>query len=371
MLLDSAGIQEKDAEYENQKLEKKGKKPTAIPLYTIEDVQKTMRLFTSYSYEKWFRIHDNVEVLFTDAGHILGAASVTLRITEGGKIKMFGFTADIGRPYRPILRDPQLMPEVEHLICESTYGDRLHEEAPQETGRFLNIIKKTCLEKKGKLIIPAFSVGRTQEIVYLLDQLVNAKQLPPIPVYVDSPLAVDATEVFIKHPECFDEELHRYMMTDPNPFGFKNLTYIRETEGSKKLNTSHESCIIISSSGMANAGRVKHHLRNNIENWRNTVLIVGYAAPHTPAGQLRDGAKFLRLFGDYLRVECDVEIMDSFSAHADYEEMLQFLDNQKDTLKNLWLVHGDYDVQKTFQKTLQGKGFRGVEIPALSEEYDV
>jgi metallo-beta-lactamase family protein len=200
---------------------------------------------------------------------------------------------------------------------------------------------------------------------------VSAKQLPFVPVYVDSPLAVDATEVFIKHPECFDDDLHRYMLTDPNPFGFKNLTYIRETEGSKRLNTMDEPCIIISSSGMANAGRVKHHLRNNIENWRTTVLIVGYAAPDTPAGQLRDGAKFLRLFGDYLKVACDVEIMDSFSAHADYKEMLEFIDNQRGTLKNLWLVHGDYDVQKVFQKTLNDNGFRNVEIPSLGDEFEI
>ena len=367
MLLDSAGIQERDAEYDNKKAIKKGREADAEPLYTTEDVRSTMKLFASFNYEHWFQVHENVEVLFTDAGHILGSASVTLKITEGGKTTVVGFTGDIGRPNRPILNDPQPMPPCDILLCESTYGDRLHEEAPEETERFLQIIKKTCLEKQGKVIIPAFSVGRTQEIVYILDKLVEAKRLPSIPVYVDSPLAVNATQVFINHPECFDSHLHEYILKDPNPFGFQNLKFIRETEDSKKLNTSDEPCIIISSSGMANAGRVKHHLANNVENWRTTVLIVGYASPDSPAGQLRNGNKLVRFFGDMKKINCDVEVMDSFSAHGDYKEMLQFLDNQKGSLKKLFLVHGDFDTQIVFKKYLNDNGFPRVEIPELDE----
>ncbi len=367
MLLDSAGIQERDAEYDNKKAIKRGQKAEAEPLYTTEDVRSTMKLFASFNYEHWFPVHENVEVLFRDAGHILGSASVTLKITEGGKTTVIGFSGDIGRPNRPILNDPHPMPLCDILLCESTYGDRLHEEAPEETERFLQIIKKTCLEKQGKVIIPAFSVGRTQEIVYILDKLVEAKRLPHIPVYVDSPLAVNATQVFINHPECFDSNLHEYMLKDPNPFGFQNLKFIRETEDSKKLNTSDEPCIIISSSGMANAGRVKHHLANNVENWRTTVLIVGYASPDSPAGQLRNGNKLVRFFGDMKKINCDVEVMDSFSAHGDYKEMLQFIDNQKNSLKKLFLVHGDFDTQIIFKKYLNDNGFPRIEIPELGE----
>lgn len=367
MLLDSAGIQEKDAEYDNKKALKHGRAANHQPLYTTEDVQDTLKLFNSISYDRWFSIHRDVEVLFADAGHILGAASVTLKITEGGKTTMLGFTADIGRPNRPILRDPRLMPKVDYLICESTYGDRLHETKPEETDKLINVIRATA-SRGGKVIIPAFSVGRTQEIVFMLNKLANDGELPRIPVFVDSPLAVDATEVFIEHPECFDADMHRYMLNDPNPFGFKNLKYIRKVEESKALNDLKEPCVIISSSGMANAGRVKHHLSNNIEDPACTVLIVGYAAPHTPAGQLRDGAKSLRLFGEYKQVNCQVAIMDSFSAHADYNEILDFIDHQKEGLKHLWLVHGDYEVQQVFQKILYQNGYPNVDIPELGSE---
>jgi metallo-beta-lactamase family protein len=368
MLLDSAGIQEKDAQSDNKKRTKQGKEANIQPLYDINDVTQTMKQFASYSYHRWFSIHPNVEVYFSDAGHILGSASVTLKITEGGKTTMFGFTGDVGRPNRPILRDPTPMPPLDYLICESTYGDRLHQEAPQETDRFIKIIRETCVQKRGKVIIPAFSVGRTQEIVYMLDKLAADDQLPHIPVYVDSPLSVDATDVFISHPECFDEDLHKYMMHDANPFGFKDLHYIKKVEDSKALNALKEPCIIIASSGMANAGRVKHHIFNNIENPICTVLIVGYASPNTPAGQMRAGVKTLHLFGEEKKVNARIEVMDSFSAHGDYKEIIDFLKNQKLSLKQMFLVHGDYDVQQVFAKTLNTEGFRDVVIPELGEE---
>ena len=284
MLLDSAKIQERDAEYYNKKLKrkKKSKKKPKKPLYTSEHVKETMNLFIGYPYDRRISIREGVELLFRDAGHILGSANVTLKITEKGKTKLFGFTGDIGRPDRPILRDPMPMPAVDYLICESTYGDKDHQAKPKEESRFLEIIKKTCVEKKGKLIIPAFSIGRTQEVVYLLDQMASAGKLPKIPVYVDSPLAVNATTVFGSHPECYDNDLHEYMLTDDNPFGFNDLTYIKDVALSKQLNHSREPCIIISSSGMMNAGRVRHHLANNIDNPKNTFLIVGYCAPNTP-----------------------------------------------------------------------------------------
>jgi metallo-beta-lactamase family protein len=366
MLLDSAKIQEGDADRHNR--HKRDDEPEEEPLYTIENVQLAMHQFVSYNYEQWFDVHPNVRVLFRDAGHILGSATVTLEITEAGKKTMFGFTGDIGRPDRPILGDPLQMPELDYLICESTYGDRDHESAPAEMDKFIEVIRHTCVEKKGKVIIPAFSVGRTQEIVYMLDQLQHAGKLPHISVYVDSPLAVNATEVFINHPECFDSELHRYMAEDENPFGFNNLYYIRGSEGSKQLNTINKPCIIISASGMMNAGRIRHHLLNNIENHRNTFLIVGYCTPNTPGGKLRAGAKSLHIMGQFKQVLADIVIMDSFSAHGDRGEMLDMLANQTKTLKKIWLVHGTIDRQEKWREFLDAHGFNNIGIPALGDE---
>jgi len=369
MLLDSAKIQEGDAERQNK--HSREDEAEHEPLYTLEDVQLTMGYFASYNYEQWFHIHPDVRVMFRDAGHILGSASVTIEITQGGRKVMFGFTGDIGRPNRPILGDPLQMPELDYLICESTYGDRDHVSAPSEVEKFIEVIRHTCVEKKGKVIIPAFSVGRTQEIVYMLDQLEHAGKLPHVPVFVDSPLAVNATEIFQKHPECFDSELHRYMTEDENPFGFNNLYYIRKSEGSKALNSRTKPCIIISASGMMNAGRVKHHLFNNIENKRNTFLIVGYCAPNTPGGQLRDGAKSLRVFGQNKQVLADVVVMDSFSAHGDRGEMLDMISNQKKSLKKMWLVHGTLDRQEKWRGYLQSNGFGEIGIPKLGDEEEL
>ena len=366
MLLDSARIQEYDAEYENKK--KRQNEPEKTPLYTVDDAREALKQFASYNYEQWFHVHPNVRVMYRDAGHILGSASVTLEIKENGRTIRFGFTGDIGRPHRPILGDPLPMPEVEYLICESTYGDREHESAPGEVDHFIRVVHHTCVEKKGKLIIPAFSVGRTQEIVYMLDQLASAGKLPRVPVYVDSPLAVNATEVFVNHPECFDKDLHDYMLEDDNPFGFNGLQYIRSVEGSKQINTMNKPCIVISASGMMNAGRIRHHLFNNIENQRNTFLIVGYCSPNTPGGRLRDGAKSLYVMGQNKQVLADIEVMDSFSAHGDRVEMLDFLQNQRTSVKKLWLVHGTTDRQEKWREYLMENGFGDVEIPGLGEE---
>jgi metallo-beta-lactamase family protein len=366
MLLDSAKIQEGDAAHDNRHLDP-GEKERA-PLYTVEDVGKTMRQFAGYNYEQWFEVHPDVKVMFRDAGHILGSASVNLVISEGGKTTRLSFTGDIGRPHRPILADPLPLPEADYVICESTYGDRDHESAPNETDRLVQIVRYTCIEKRGKLIIPAFSVGRTQEIVYLLDQLQAQGRLPRIPVFVDSPLAVNATDVFLNHPECFDSDLHRYMMENDNPFGFNDLFYIRSVEGSKNLNNNRKPCIIISASGMMNAGRIQHHLLNNIEHQRNTFLIIGYCAPHTPGGQLRAGATSLHILGQFRQVLADVEMMDSFSAHGDRTEMLEVLKNQAGTCKKIWLTHGTLDRQEKWRDYLLEHGMKAVDIPALGEE---
>ncbi len=369
MLMDSAKIQEADTVRHNKK--KHFEDEEQEPLYTMEDVTETIRLFASFNYEQWFHIRSNVRVLFRDAGHILGSSSITVEVTENGKTTTVGFTGDIGRPNRPILGDPLPMPEVDYLICESTYGDRVHESAPDEVERFTNIIKYTCLEKEGKVIIPAFSVGRTQEVVFMLDKLRSLGRLPAIPVYVDSPLAVNATDIFVKHPECFDSDVHRYMLEDENPFGFNELKYIRDVEESKRLNDSRKPCIIISSSGMMNSGRVRHHLANNIENARNTFLIVGYCSPNTPGGQLRAGARSLWLMGQEKQVNAQVEVMDSFSAHGDRIEMLDMIKNQASSARKVFLTHGTLDRQEKWRDFLLENGFKSVEIPELGSEYEL
>lgn len=374
LLLDSAKIQERDAEFYNKR-KRRNKEfddiPFKEPLYTSDDVHDTMERFQTYAYNKWFSIHPDVDVLFRDAGHILGSASVTLRIRENGKTIHFGFSGDVGRPARPILRDPSPMPDLDYLICESTYGDKEHDGAPEELDKLLGIIEDTCVKNKGKLIIPAFSVGRTQELVYMLDQLENDGRLPEIPVYVDSPLSVNATMIFGSHPECFDADLAEYMLIDPDPFGFNSLKYIKKTEDSKALNTATEPCIIISSAGMINAGRIKHHVYNNIDDPKNTILIVGYCSPGTPGGYLREGTERLRLFGEWKPVRARVVVMDSFSAHADRLELLDFVRPQKGKLKELFLVHGTLEKQEAFNELLQRYGFEHVEIPYLGQEYEL
>jgi metallo-beta-lactamase family protein len=366
LLLDSAFIQEKDAEYYNKKHGKYGK--SKKPLYVRADVKPAMERFIGLPYDRWERITDDVELLYRDAGHILGSASITLRIRrEDGTTTMLGFTGDIGRPDRPILRDPQPMPPCDYLLCESTYGDREHEQKPNEIEKFLKIVRDTCVENRGKLLIPAFSVGRTQEIVHMLDQLESTGKLPKIKVFVDSPLAVNATTVFGAHPECYDAELQEYMLTDDNPFGFNNLTYITDVRESKALNFLKGPAIIISASGMMNAGRSKHHLRNTMGSPKNTIFIVGYCARQTPGGKLRDGATGLKLYGDYHELKAEVVVMDSFSAHGDRSEMTGFLQNQKESCKEIFLVHGTIERMESFGGALIEDGFKSWKAPKLKE----
>ncbi len=377
MLMDTAHIQERDAEFDNIHLErKKQRNPNFTyqkvkPIYNAADVAIAMKLFVSVSYDRWIELVKGVKLIFTDAGHILGSASVNLVIQTGGDEFRLAFSGDIGRPNRPILRDPQEMWPADVIISESTYGDKLHLEKPAEKERFLEIVNQTCFQNRGKVIIPAFSLGRTQELVFILDQLVNEGKLSNLPVFVDSPLAVNATDIFKAHSECFDDELHRYIVKDPDPFGFKRLSYIVDVRESKKLNTSKEPSIIISAAGMLNAGRIQHHVYNNIENPHNTILLVGYCAPYTPGGQLQRGAEEIRLLGDTKKVNAKIEIMDSFSAHGDQKEMKDFLENQKTSCKKLFLVHGEYETQLKYKDYLHQDGFQAIEIPKLKEEFTI
>lgn len=366
MLLDSARIQEKDADYLKRK-----EIAEFTPLYTTKDVHRAMQQFIGLSYERWHYVTDNVRVFFRDAGHVLGSASVVLEITENGKTTLLGFTGDIGRPNRPIIKDPQPMMPVDYLISESTYGGKEHRSSMIETEDLLQIIKTTCVENRGKLLIPAFSIGRTQELVYMLDQLSTDGLLPKIPVYVDSPLATSATDVFRMHPECFDEELVDYLEYDSNPWGFEKLRFVKRTGLSKRLNKRKDPCIIISASGMANAGRILHHIANSIEDPNNAVLIVGYCSPRTTGGRLRNGASHIYLFNKKLEVNATVLTLDGFSAHADRSEMYEHISNQRATAKRLFLVHGEYDTQLEFQSYLSERGFQDIVIPDLGEEFEL
>ena len=361
LLLDSAYIQEKDAEYYNRKHDDRRE-----PLYRRPDVKPTMDRFVGLPYGSWTTLRPGLELQLRDAGHILGSASVTLRITERGKTTTVGFTGDVGRPDRPILRDPVRLPDCDYLICESTYGDREHELPPNEIERFLQIIRRT-VKRGGKLLIPAFSVGRTQEIVYMLDQLESSGKLPKVPVFVDSPLAVNATTVFGAHPECYDSQLQSYLLTDDNPFGFNDLTYTQSVEESKALNYLDGAAIIISASGMMNAGRSKHHLANTMGDPKNTIFIVGYCAPGTPGGKVRDGVDGMKLYGRYHDLRAEVVVMDSFSAHADRSELVSFLNGQQDRCKKIFLVHGTVDRMEPFAESLGRAGFAEVVWPELGD----
>lgn len=370
MLRDSAQIQEKEAEDENKWRKKRGLTPID-PLYTTKDVGPAMGHFISISYGKWTKIDRDIELLFLDAGHILGSASVSLRLREGEKVHRLGFTGDIGRPNRQILRDPVPMPSCDVLISESTYGGKDHESYPDATENLLQIIEETCVMRRGKLIIPAFSVGRTQDLVHTLDKLETAGRLPRIDVYVDSPLAVNATQIFEMHPECFDDDLLHYLQRDKDPFGFNRLHYVRSVEESKRLNKLDRPAIIISASGMATAGRIKHHIANNIEDPRNTILMVGYCAQGTLGSRLIEGAETVRIFGQEFKVEAQIRKLNSMSAHAGQTEMYEFIHSSQSPsqLKQLFLVHGEETRQMAFRDFLKEKGYANVVIPMRGESF--
>lgn len=370
LLHDSAHIQEKDAEFVNKRNRKKGK-PEIEVLYDHDDVDGILGRFRSVSYDHPFKPTEGVEVEYRDAGHILGSASVHLTITENGRTTRLGFTGDIGSPNRPILRDPQPMKPCDYLISESTYGGKTHEPPQEAKGKLAEIVKRTA-QRGGKVIIPAFAVGRTQEIVHILDQLENEGTLPRIPVYVDSPLAVNATNVFIAHPECFDHDLRNYMRNDPEPFGFNKLNYIRKVELSKELNMHHEPMVIISASGMCEAGRILHHLRNNIEDPRNTVMMVGYCAEHTLGKRLIDQHEEVKIFGEKHPLRAEVAVMNHYSAHADEPGMIDFISHfDSSELKNIFLVHGDINRQEKFKDALRIAGYDRVAIPNHGESFQL
>jgi metallo-beta-lactamase family protein len=370
MLQDSGHIHESDTQTNNKKRARMGLPPVE-PLYDHMDAQNSMQYFVGIPYDIDFNIDENIKIRFTDIGHILGSAASTLTIKENDKIHKICYTSDVGRPYNKILRSPQPLPPAEILITESTYGDRVHDNMDETQEKLMFVVHETCVKKKGKLIIPAFSVGRTQEIVYALNCLYNEHRLPPIKVYIDSPLSVNATNIIRFHPECFNDEILASMKDDPDPFGFNGLYYIQSIEDSKRLNNSKEPCIIISASGMMEAGRVKHHLANSISNKKNTVLIVGYCAPTTLGARIKRGDEEVSIYGKMYPVKADIRVIESFSAHGDYIEMISYLNQfDKKKLKKVFLVHGEYETQLAYKEKLTIEGFKNIEIPSPSETFE-
>ena len=368
LLLDSAHIQKQDIFYHNKKRAKRGESAVEA-LYTENDVHNALKHFELVNYNQKKVLKEGVSFCFTDAGHIIGSAVVNLKISDDKKETTLTFSGDVGRYNDELLRSPEVFPQADYLILESTYGDSLHEDMAVKDNKLLEAIVNTCLKKRGKLVIPAFSVGRTQELVYALNRLEISKALPEIDFFVDSPLSVEATAVMKKHQSELNKKFQEFLERDKEPFDFKRLHYIQNVEESKALNERKEPCVIISASGMADAGRVKHHIKNVISDKRNTILIVGYCEPRSLGGKLMRNYKDVTLFGEPYEVRAEIEVMRSMSAHGDYEDLCQFIACQNpQAIKKLFLVHGEYDVQQTFRSKLMRKGFADVEIPELHQE---
>jgi len=339
ILADSAKVQAAEIAFLNKKRSKKNLPPVE-PLYNAKEAEKCLRQFVTIDYGRNFSVCDGVTLSFYDAGHILGSAQVCLDIRENGEKKRLLFSGDVGRYHNDILRDPAPIEYVDYMMMESTYGARDHDQDTNADNKLCDAVNH-ALERGGKILIPAFAVERTQQIVYSLHQLTLAKRIPKMPIFVDSPLAVNATEVFRLHPECFNEETYRFLFEQANPFGFENLTYIRDVSRSMELNELQKPCIIVSASGMCEAGRILHHLRNNIEDSRTLILFVGHCAENTLGAQIRSGQKQVNILGESFRVNAKIEAMDSFSGHADHRELIRYFKNISGPKKKVWLVHGE------------------------------
>lgn len=369
LLLDSAHIHESDVAFINKRRRRKGEPPIR-PLYTVQDAERCLKQFKAIPFNTDHIINDELSFYFSENGHIIGSAAVNITADEGGKITRLAFTGDIGRYADPLLKPPAVFQQSDYVICESTYGNRLHEPMHDSEAKLLETVRSTCVGNRGKLIIPAFSLGRTQEVLLLLDQLKNQGLLPDIKVFVDSPLSSKATAIVRKHRRSFNTELQAYMEKDPQPFSFDRLTYIEDTEASKALNDLKEPCVIISASGMADAGRVKHHIANAVTSERNTILFTGYCAPNTLGAKLLNGEKSVHIFGDFYYVKARIESILSLSAHADYSEILTFLSCQdKKQVKKIFLVHGENDAKVSLKDKLIAQGYHDISIPLKGESF--
>jgi metallo-beta-lactamase family protein len=370
MIADSGHIQEADAQFVNKRRAERGQPPIE-PLYTKEDAEAVAGMFVGRQYEEAFEPIPGVVARFHEAGHILGSASVSLEIEEKGRKIRFWFSGDIGRFQLPLLRDPVLPTEADYMVMESTYGDKSHSNPELAFVEFRDVVKRT-VERGGKVIVPAFAVGRTQELVYDLNQMMRNGDVPRVPVYVDSPLAVKATDVFKRHLECFDEETAKFVAEARHPaLDFKMLTYIRSVDESKALNERTDPMVIISASGMAEAGRVLHHIKNNIENPKNTICIVSWQAPHTLGRRLADREEEVRIYGEPYKRKCDIATIGGLSAHAGQDLLVKYATGVKGSIKDIFLVHGEEKQAMTLKGLLKGRGMDRVHYPALHDKVDL
>jgi metallo-beta-lactamase family protein len=370
MMADSGRIQESDAAFVNKKRAARGEEPIQ-PLYTEADALKAVELLRAVKYEDAFEPIPGVVARFIEAGHMLGSAAISLEIEEQGRRIRFWFSGDIGRFKLPLLRDPVLPDVADYLLMESTYGDRSHSDSTVAFEAFREIVKRT-LNREGKLIIPAFAVGRTQEIVYHLNIMMHDGEVPRVPVFVDSPLAVNASKIYKNHPECLDEETRQFVLEARHPaLDFHLLTYIQSVEESKALNERKDPMIIISASGMAESGRILHHLKNNIENPKNTVCIVSWQAPDTLGRRLADGEKQVRIFGEVYNRRAEVAIVNGLSGHAGQDLLMRYAANVKETVKKIFLVHGEEKQAGILMGKLREQNIREVYYPELHASLEI
>jgi metallo-beta-lactamase family protein len=372
IMLDSANIQARDAEYLRKQAVKKGEKFTWTPLYTEKDAIQATSQFLGVSYNRPVFIDSDVKLEFFDAGHILGSAMSFLTIKKDGKEVRILATGDLGRKGKPIIRDPDTPPAPDYIILESTYGDRLHENTDTAMDRLAEITKR-LVKNRGKLLIPSFAIERTQELVYYFHLLTDEGIIPEIPIYVDSPMATNATTIFQVHPECYDEEIKEaFIKHHKNPFGFNSLHFVTSVQESKALNDQKGPLIIISADGMCEAGRIQHHLIHNIGDPNTTIMTVGYMAENTLGRRIRDKAEEVKIHGMWLKRKAQVEEVNAFSAHADYSEAISWLKSMDTSrLKKIFLVHGEAKGQAAFKRHLEDGGFPNVEIVKYGNNYEL
>ena len=374
MLRDTAHIQEHDAEFLNKRREHRKQQGLddgpIVPLYDTADAERTLPLFRQVAYHQRQEIAPGLHYTPYDAGHILGSSSLILEDTSGAAPLRLAFSGDVGRPGLPIIRDPETLPPADYLILESTYGGRLHKSSSHVVNKLADVVNRAS-HRGGRIIVPAFAVGRVQQLVLLLHQLANEKRIPNIPIFVDSPLALNVTDVHRAHPECFDEETAHYLTNHEDPFGFRRLTYVREASESKKLNDLHGPFVVISASGMCEAGRILHHLRNNIEDPRNTVLITGFQAQGTLGRKLVEKWPEVKIFGEPMRVRAEISSLDELSAHADQQELLEWVKPLAPTLRKVFLVHGEPAQADTLAGLLHSQYGLDVVIPHPGQSFEL
>ena len=374
MLRDTAHIQEKDAEFLNKRHEHRKSRGLAdghvVPLFTMADAEQTLPLFQPVGYHSPQSLGPELMYVPYDAGHILGSSCLVLHEDSNGRRVRLAFSGDVGRPNLPIIRDPEAMPPAEYLIMESTYGGRLHKDVSHVVNKLRDVVNRTA-GRGGRIIVPAFAVGRTQQLVLLLHQLANAKQIPNIPIFVDSPLALNVTQVHRDHPECFDEEAREYLRHGEDPFGFQRLQYVRDAAESKKLNDLHGPFVVISASGMCEQGRILHHLRNNIEDPRNTVLVTGFMAQDTLGRKLVEKWHEVLIFGEPMRVRAEISSLDELSGHADQRELLHWIEPLAPSLRKVFLVHGEPEQARTLARLLESGFGLQVVVPSPGESFDL